>query len=86
MSSRSADSGMTVIRLWRLSWILGFLAGGSCVRLAHLASAGPRVQSEHLVWLAVAACSAVFSACCAVLVGLKSAEARLSRQDQRAAL
>ena len=39
---------------------------------------GP-IQSKLIVWAVVAVIAAVFSACCAVLAGVKSAEQRLSR-------
>ena len=38
------------------------------------------MQSEHFAWIAVCAIAAVFSACCAVLAGVKSAEALMVEQ------
>jgi hypothetical protein len=39
-----------------------------------------RVQTELFVWLLIGVVAAAFSACCAVLAGVKAAETRLSRR------
>jgi len=82
MSNQSEDTGLTTTQLWRLAWVLGLLAVGSCVALGQQATDHTRVQSGQLIWLAVGIIAAVFSGCCAVLVGVKSAECRITRLAQ----
>ncbi|GAB3775356.1 hypothetical protein FB382_004111 [Nocardioides ginsengisegetis] len=79
MSNESEDTGLTTSQLWRMAWVLGLVAVGSCFVLGQHAADHTRVQSGQLVWLAVGITSAIFSGCCAVLVGVKSAESRLTR-------
>lgn len=74
------DQGLTVQGLWATAWILGVVAIGSLLRLLTYAAEGELVQTELFVWLLAGAIAAAFSACCAVLAGVKSAERRLSQR------
>lgn len=80
MNDDFADHGLTVNGLWATAWCLGLVAAGSLVRLLTYAADGTPVQTELFVWLLLGTLTGVFSACCAVLAGVKSAERRLSRR------
>jgi len=75
-----SDDGLTINGLWGTAWVLGLVAAGSLLRLATYAADGVSVQTELFVWLLLGAIAAAFSACCAVLAGVKAAERRLSRR------
>jgi hypothetical protein len=74
------DDGLTVQGLWAVAWLLGLVAAGSLVRLLTYAADGVPVQTELFVWVLIGTIAAVFSACCAVLAGVKSVERRLSQR------
>jgi hypothetical protein len=76
------DDGLTTKELRATAWILGLLAIGVLVRLLAYASDGARPHAGLFVWTLVGTIAAVFSACCAVLAGLKSVERRLSHLDR----
>lgn len=80
MNNVPDDTGLSSTQLWRVAWLLGLVALGTCFRLGLYAADGTSVQSGHFAWIAVCAIAAVFSACCAVLAGVKSAEARMAEQ------
>ena len=80
MTNDLVDNGLTCNQLWAAAWLLGLGALGSAVRLAAYAADGARVQVELFVWLLLGIVAAVFSACCAVLAGIKSAELRMSQR------
>jgi uncharacterized membrane protein len=73
------DDGISINGLWGTAWVLGLLAAASLIRLLSYAANGEPVQTEFFVWSLLGAIAAAFSACCAVLTGIKSAERRLSR-------
>lgn len=58
--------------------MLGLVAVGSLLRLLTYAADGVHVQTEMFVWMLLGTLTSVFSACCAVLAGIKSVERRLS--------
>ena len=71
------DTGPTVSQLWAGAWILGFGAVVGWVFLTiELGRRQPWDAATGFA-LAVGATCSVFAACCAVLVAVKSAEARL---------
>jgi hypothetical protein len=80
MTRGAYDDGIDPDGLRALAWILGLVAAGSFVRLLVYARDGTPVQTELFVWVLLGMMSSVFSASCAVLVGVKSAERRLARQ------
>jgi len=80
MDERLVDDGLTVNGLWALSWALGLVAAASLIRLVTYAAHGEGVQTELFVWLLLGAVTSAFSACCAVLAGLKSVEQRLAQR------
>jgi hypothetical protein len=71
--------------LWACGWALGLLAIGSRVRLLSYAAGGAPVQTELFVWVLLGTIAGAFSACCAVLAGVKSVEQRLSRHGSTSA-
>lgn len=74
------DDGPSISQLWGVAWLLGIsgLAGWAYL-IAQLGGADGW-SSEAGAALALAVTSTVFSACCTLLVGVKSTELRL-RQD-----
>jgi hypothetical protein len=54
------------------------VAAGSLLRLLTYAADGTPVQTELFVWTLLGAISGAFSACCAVLAGVTSAERRIA--------
>ena len=74
------DDGLSINGLWATAWVLGLVAVGSLVRLLTYAADGELVQTEFFVWLLLGTIASVFSACCAVLAGVKSVERRLSQR------
>jgi hypothetical protein len=74
------DDGLSINALWGTAWVLGLLAAASLIRLLTYAAHGDPVQTELFVWTLLGAVAAAFSACCAVLTGVKSAEQRLSQR------
>lgn len=80
MTKDLEDDGMTIHGLWATAWALGLVAAGSLVRLLTYAAGGVSVQTELFVWLLIGTIASAFSACCAVLAGVKSAERRLSQR------
>ena len=79
MTGDLEDHGPTINALWACAWALGLLATGSLVRLLSYAAGGTPVQTELFVWVLIGTMASTFSACCAVLVAVKSVEQRLSR-------
>ena len=77
------DDGLTIGGLWATAWLLGLVAIGSLVRLVTYAADGVPVQTELFVWALIGTIAAAFSACCAVLAGVKGVERRLSRHLSR---
>ena len=82
LSEPLRDDGLSLGQLWGTAWVLGLISVGSLVRLAQYAAETSRIQTEFLVWAGVAAVSGAFSAACAVLVGLRAVEARLSAKHR----
>jgi hypothetical protein len=80
MTRGAYDDGVDTNGLRAIAWVLGLVAAGSFVRLLVYAGDGTPVQTELFVWVLLGMVSSVFSASCAVLVGVKSAELRLARQ------
>lgn len=80
MSNDIENNGLTIDQLWAAAWILGLGALGTILRLATFAADGVRVEVELFVWLLVGIVAAIFSACSAVLAGIKSAEQRMSQR------
>ena len=80
MSNESESTGLTIDQLWAAAWVLGLGALGTILRLATYAADGVRVQVELFVWLLVGIVAAIFSACSAVLAGIKSDEQRMSQR------
>ena len=78
MDEELGDEGFTINALWGMAWVLGLVAVGTLIRLLTYAADGVPVQTELFVWLLVGTIASVFSACCALLAGVKSAERRLS--------
>jgi hypothetical protein len=76
------DDGIDVSGLRAIAWVLGLVAVGSLLRLLMYAGDGTPLQAELFVWVLLGTVCAIFSASCAVLVGVKSAERRLARQAQ----
>ena len=85
MSDDLYDGGPSARGLWGISWVLGLVAVGSLVRLVSYAADTGRAESEAFVWVLLGTIAAVFSAACAVLVGVKNAEYRLAYQLQQPA-
>lgn len=83
MDDNLLDSGLATNELRGTAWILGLVAIGSLVRLLAYAADGVRPQAELFVWVLIGTIAAVFSACCAVLAGVKSVERRLARHLDR---
>ena len=75
----------TVTQLLVGAWLLAVVSAGSLIRLLDYTSDdGPaRLKVEHLIWATCCVVAAVFSASCAVLVGVKNAEQRLSGFAQK---
>jgi hypothetical protein len=78
MNEDVSDDGLSVHGLWAWAWVLGIAAGGSLLRLLTYAADGAPVQTELFVWVLLGVIAAAFSACCAVLAGIKSVERRLT--------
>lgn len=73
------DIGISANGFFGLAWVLGLVAAGSLLRLAvHAANETP-VDAGLFVWALLGTIAAVFSACCALLAGLKAAEQRMRR-------
>lgn len=83
--SSAEDSGPTANQFLGAAWLLAFASAGSLLRLLdYTAGDGPaRLQIEHLIWATCCVIAALFSASCAVLVGIKRAEQRLGRLAQK---
>jgi hypothetical protein len=79
MDDVRSDDGLTVRGLWAWSWVLGIVAVGSLVRMIVYAAHGVPVHTEFFVWVLLGAVASAFSACGAVLAGIKSVEARLTQ-------
>jgi len=76
------DNGPTSHQLWTSAWVLGAGSLGGWLFLAvHLNDKRGVWDSASGIALAAAVTCSVFSACCAVLVAIKSAEERI-RQSQ----
>lgn len=78
MSDGLDDNGITAHGLWACAWVLGIVAGCCLLRLLTYAADGVHVQAELFVWLLVGTVAGAFSACCAVLAGIKAMEQRLT--------
>jgi len=76
------DDGLPNSVLFASAWLLAVASLAAWLYLAqHLD--GPGAWDSHAVLaLAVAVSGSVFSACCAVIVAIKSSEERLRRSDQ----
>lgn len=81
MRDELADNGLNIKGLWLMAWALGAIAFGSFMRLLTYAGDDARVQPELLVWMLIGTRAGAFSASCAVLVGVKSAEQRLVQRS-----
>ena len=83
MRSTPEESGPSRAQLLAGGWALGVLALVCVVRLVAVAAADVNsirpVHPSDLAWLAVGFVAAVFSACCAVVLSVKSAEARVTQ-------
>jgi hypothetical protein len=79
MTRSPYDDGIGINGLRGVGWVLGVVAVGSFLRLLTYAANGTPVQTELFVWVLLGTISAVFSASCAVIAGIKSAELRLAR-------
>lgn len=75
MRDKAVDNGLIGNGLTGTAWVLGVVAFASLVRLLAYASDDAPLQAEVFAWML----ASVFSACCAVLVGVKAAEQRLSQ-------
>jgi hypothetical protein len=73
------DNGLTINQLYGAAWVLGLAALGSVIPVITYAGHPGPIQGRLIVWAFVGVIAAVFSACCAVLAGVKSAEQRVSR-------
>ena len=80
MTDTLEDNGLTINGLWATAWVMGIAAAGSLARLVTYAANGTPVQTELFVWVLIGTMTGAFSACCAVLAGVKSAEQRLSQR------
>src|SRR3954454_20179435 len=81
MPERPDDDGLPDFVLFASAWLL---AVASLVAWLYLAQHldGPGAWDSHAVLaLAVAVSGSVFSACCAMIIAIKSSEARLRRSD-----
>ena len=81
MRDELADEGPDITGMRTMAYALGVIAFGSLMRLLIHAGNDSRVQAELFVWLLIGALAGAFSACCAVLVGVKSAEQRLLQRS-----
>jgi hypothetical protein len=79
MTRSPYDDGMDINQLRAIAWVLGVVAVGSFVRVLMYAGNGDAVQTELFVWVLLGTISAIFSATCAVVAGIKLAESRLAR-------
>lgn len=78
------DNGPTSHQLWTSAWVLGLSSLSGWLFLAlHLNDKGGVWDSASGIALAAGVMCSVFSACCAVLVAIKSAEERI-RQSRSA--
>jgi hypothetical protein len=75
-----SDTGFSINGLWATAWILALATAGVLLRLLTYAADGEPVQTELFAWLLVGTIAIAFSACCAVLAGVKSVEQRLTRR------
>lgn len=80
MNNDNGDNGFTINQLWGAAWLLGLAALGSAIPVITDASKGAPHQDQVVLWAFVGVVAAVFSACSAVLAGIKSAEQRLARR------
>ncbi len=80
MNDGLIDDGLTANGLRAWAWVLGIVAAGSLVRLLTYAADGAPVHTELFVWVLLGTIAGVFSACCALLAGIKSVERRLARR------
>ncbi len=80
MTNDLEDDGLTIKGLWATAWALGLVAVGSLFRLLTYAAGGVSVQTELFAWLLIGTIASAFSACCAVLAGVKSVEGRISHR------
>lgn len=79
MTRSPYDDGISTSGLRGMAWVLGAVAAGSFVRLLTYVANDAPVQTGLFVWVLLGTISAVFSASCAVIAGIKSAELRLAR-------
>ena len=82
-SDRVKDEDVFRDALCAMAWALGIVAMGSVLRVVVYAAEGLPVHAELFVWVLVGAIAAAFSACCAVLAGVRSAESRLHERAGR---
>lgn len=85
MNDELTDDGPSTTGLWATGVVLGLVAGGCFIRLLTYATADNPVQTDMFVWLLLGALAGGYSACCAVLVGIRSAEGRLAQRPDQAA-
>lgn len=83
MDNELPAPGFSPDGLWTLAWVLGLVAAGALIRLLVYAGNNSDVEPGLFVWALLGAIAATFSASCAVLAGLKSAELRLAEQVRR---
>ena len=79
MRDAAVDNGLIGNGLTATAWALGVVAFASLIRLLAYASDDAPLQAEVFAWMLTGMLASVFSACCAVLVGVKAAEQRLSQ-------
>ena len=72
------DFGPSWQQFTGLAWILALAAFACLIRLLAYTDDGTDLRVEMLAWLLGGVICAVFSAACAVLVGIKQAEVRLA--------
>jgi hypothetical protein len=73
------DDGFTASQLWVGAWLLGAVSVTAWAFLARRLDGPGSWDSPAVFALALAVTCSVFSACCAVLVAIKSAEVRIRR-------
>lgn len=79
MPEPRVDYGLTKRQLWASAWLLGMASVVAWLYLAvHMKGAGTW-DPPAIFAMASGVLGAVFSACCALLVAIKSAEIRIRR-------
>jgi ABC-type Fe3+-siderophore transport system permease subunit len=73
------DNGLSKTQLWMCAWLLALASLAAWVYLARHLDGQSSWDSGAVLALAVGVLGAIFSACCALLVAIKSAESRIRR-------